>query len=148
MDGNLFLKIILKETKPTIMTIKTANILYWVFTILFAGLMIFSAIPNIILDENTMEIFVKGLGYPAYFIQLLGIGKFLGSIAILIPGLNKTIKEWAYAGLFFDLVGAVYSGIAVAKGNVDPAMIGMLIWILPGILSYIFWKKKLKAEGK
>jgi len=128
------------------MTTKTTNILYWVFTILFAGLMIFSAIPNIILDENTMEIFVKGLGYPAYFIQLLGIGKLLGSIAILIPGLNKTIKEWAYAGLFFDLVGAVYSGIAVAKGNVDPAMIGMLIWIVPGILSYIFWKKKLKAE--
>jgi hypothetical protein len=130
------------------MTTKTINILYWVFTILFAGLMIFSAIPNIMLDENTMEIFVKGLGYPAYFIQLLGIGKLLGSIAILIPGLNKTVKEWAYAGLFYDLVGAVYSGIAAAKGNVDPAMIGMLIWIVPGILSYIFWKKKLKADGK
>jgi hypothetical protein len=130
------------------MTSKTTNILYWVFTILFAGLMIFSAIPNIILDENTMEIFVKGLGYPAYFIQLLGIGKLLGSIAILIPGLNKTIKEWAYAGLFFDLIGATYSGIAASKGNVDPAMLGMLIWIVPGILSYVFWKKKMKAEGK
>lgn len=130
------------------MTSKTTNILYWVFTILFAGLMIFSAIPNIMLDENTMEIFVKGLGYPAYFIQLLGIGKLLGSIAILIPGLNKTIKEWAYAGLFFDLMGATYSGIAVSKGNIDPAMAGMLIWIVPGILSYIFWKKKMKAEGK
>ena len=128
------------------MTLKTTNILYWVFTILFAGLMIFSAIPNIMLDENTMEIFVKGLGYPAYFIQLLGIGKLLGSIAILIPGLNKTVKEWAYAGLFFDLIGATYSGIAASKGNVDPAMIGMLIWIVPGILSYIFWKRKIKAE--
>ena len=130
------------------MTSKTTNILYWTFTIIFAGLMIFSAIPNIMLDENTMEIFVKGLGYPSYFIQLLGIGKLLGSIAILIPGLNKTVKEWAYAGLFYDLIGAIYSGIAIAKGNVDPAMIGMLIWLVPGILSYIFWKKKLKAEGK
>lgn len=129
------------------MNIKTINILYWVFTILFAGLMIFSAIPNIMLDENTMEIFVKGLGYPAYFIQLLGVGKLIGSIAILIPGLNKTLKEWAYAGLCYDLIGAIYSGIAVAKGNVDPAMVGMLIWIVPGILSYIFWKKKLKAGG-
>jgi len=128
------------------MTSKTTNILYWVFTIVFAGLMIFSAIPNIILDENTMEIFVKGLGYPAYFIQLLGIGKLLGSIAILIPGLNKTIREWAYAGLFFDLIGATYSGIAASKGNVDPAMLGMLIWIVPGILSYIFWKKKMKEK--
>ena len=126
----------------------TTNILYWIFTIIFAGLMIFSAVPNIMLDENTMKIFVNGLGYPAYFIQLLGIGKALGSIAILIPGLNKTVKEWAYAGLFFDLIGATYSGIAVSKGNVDPAMMGMLIWILPGILSYIFWKKKLKTEDK
>ena len=128
------------------MTSKTTNILYWIFTIIFAALMIFSAIPNIMLDETTMEIFVKGLGYPAYFIQLLGIGKLLGSIAILIPGLNKTVKEWAYAGLFFDLLGATYSGIAASKGNVDPAMIGMLIWIVPGILSYIFWKRKIKAE--
>ena len=126
----------------------TTNILYWIFTIIFAGLMIFSAVPNIMLDENTMKIFVNGLGYPAYFIQLLGIGKALGSIAILIPGLNKTVKEWAYAGLFFDLIGATYSGIAASKGNVDPAMMGMLIWILPGILSYIFWKKKLKTEDK
>jgi len=47
----------------------TINILYWVFTLLFAGLMIFSAIPNIMLDEATMEIFVKGLGYPAYSIS-------------------------------------------------------------------------------
>ena len=130
------------------MTLKTTNILYWVFTIFFAGLMIFSAIPNIMLDKNTMEIFVKGLGYPAYFIQLLGIGKLLGSIAILIPGLNKTVKEWAYAGLFFDLIGATYSGIAASKGHVDPAMVGMFIWIVPGILSYIFWKKKMKVEGK
>ena len=126
----------------------TTNILYWIFTIIFAGLMIFSAVPNIMLDENTMKIFVNGLGYPAYFIQLLGIGKALGSIAILIPGLNKTVKEWAYAGLFFDLIGATYSGIVASKGNVDPAMMGMLIWILPGILSYIFWKKKLKTEDK
>ena len=123
---------------------KTINILYWVFTVIFAGLMIFSAIPNILLDEATMEIFVKGLGYPAYFIQLLGIAKVLGSIAILFPGLNKTIKEWAYAGLFFDLTGDVYSGIAAAKVTVDPRMIGMLIWIVPGILSYIFWHKKMK----
>ena len=130
------------------MTSRTTNILYWVFTILFAGLMIFSAIPNIKLDEPTMEMFVKGLGYPAYFIQMLGIAKVVGSIAILIPGLNKTVKEWAYAGLFFDLAGAVFSGIAAAQGAVDPRMIGMLIWILPGVLSYIFWKKKMKAEGK
>ena len=129
------------------MTSKTTNILYWVFTILFAGLMIFSAIGSIMVNEDSIKLIHDMLGYPVYFIAFTGIAKLLGSIVILIPGL-KTIKEWAYAGLFFDLAGAVYSGIAVAKGNVDPAMLGMLIWIVPGILSYIFWKKKMKAEGK
>ena len=64
---------------------------------------------------------------------------------ILIPGLNK-LKEWAYAGLFFDLFGATYSGIAVSQGNIDPRMAGMLLWIIPGVLSYIFWTKKMKAD--
>ena len=67
----------------------------------------------------------------------------LGAIAILIPGLKK-IKEWAYAGLFFDLAGAVYSGIAVA-GKFDPMMITMLLWIVPGILSYYFWNKMMSV---
>jgi len=129
------------------MTSKTTNILYWVFTILFAALMIFSAYGSIMVNEDAIKLIHDMLGYPVYFIAFTGIAKLLGSIVILIPGL-KTIKEWAYAGLFFDLAGAVYSGIAVAKGNIDPAMLGMLIWIVPGILSYIFWKKKLKAEGK
>ena len=129
------------------MTSKTTNILYWVFTILFAGLMIFSAVGSIMVNEDSVKLIHDMLGYPVYFIAFTGVAKLLGSIVILIPGL-KTIKEWAYAGLFFDLLAAVYSGIAVAKGNVDPAMLGMLIWIVPGILSYIFWKKKMKAEGK
>jgi hypothetical protein len=58
-----------------------------------------------------------------------------------VPGF-KTIKEWAYAGLFFDLTAAVFSGVA-ASGKFDPQMLGMLMWIVPGILSYYFWKKKL-----
>lgn len=116
-----------------------AKILYWFFTILFAGLMIFSSIGGIGPNEKTMEIFVKGLGYPVYFIQLISWAKILGSITILIPGLIK-IKEWAYAGLFFDLTGAVYSGITVS-GKFDPLMLTMLFWIVPGILSYILWNR-------
>jgi hypothetical protein len=56
----------------------------------------------------------------------------------------KKIKEWAYAGLFFDLAGAVYSGISVA-GGVDPMMLTLLVWIVPGILSYVFWNKKMNG---
>lgn len=120
---------------------KTVTILYWVFTILFAGLMIFSSVGGIEPTEQVKEIFHKGLGYPIYFIQFISIAKIIGSVAILIPGLNKSVKEWAYAGLFFDLAGAVYSGVA-AGGKFDPMMLTMLIWILPGILSYYFWKKR------
>ena len=128
------------------MSTKTTIILYWVFTIIFAGLMIYSSIGGIGPDKQTTEIFHQYLGYPVYFIQFFSWAKIIGSIVILVPGL-RTIKEWAYAGLFFDLTAAVYSGIA-ASGKFDPLMLTMLIWIVPGILSYIFWKMKLKAEGR
>ncbi|MFN8252147.1 MAG: DoxX family protein [Ferruginibacter sp.] len=120
---------------------KTINTLYWVFTVLFSGLMIFSSLGGIQLTEQAKEVFVKFLGYPAYFIQFISVAKIIGSVAILVPGLNKTVKEWAYAGLFFDLAGAIFSGVA-AGGKFDPLMLTMLAWIIPGILSYYFWKKK------
>jgi hypothetical protein len=71
------------------------------------------------------------------------VAKLLGAIVILIPGLH-TIKEWAYAGLFFDLVGAIYSGVA-SSGTFDPMMLTMVAWILPGIVSYYFWCKRMKS---
>ena len=123
---------------------KTINTLYWIFTILFAALMIFSSVGSIMVNDDAKKLIHDQLGYPVYFIPFTGVAKLLGSIVILIPGL-KRIKEWAYAGLFFDLAGAIYSGIAVAK-TVDPMMIFMLVWIVPGILSYYFWNKKMKVN--
>ena len=123
---------------------KTINILYWVFTILFAALMIYSAYGSILVNEDAKTLIHDQLGYPVYFIPFTGYTKLIGSIVILIPGL-RTIKEWAYAGLFFDLVAVVYSSLALA-GSVDPMMAFMLVWFVPGILSYFFWKKKLKLE--
>ncbi|MDO6432722.1 DoxX family protein [Flavitalea sp. BT771] len=119
---------------------KTLNILYWVFTILFALLMVFSAVGGIKPTADEIKMMHDGLGYPIYFIQYISIAKVLGAIAILIPGLYR-IKEWAYAGLFFDLAGAIYSGLA-ASGKFDPMMLVMLVWIIPGILSYYYWHKK------
>ena len=120
---------------------KSITILYWVFTILFAALMIFSAYGGILMTEDAKKLIHDQLGYPLYFIPFTAYAKLIGAIVILIPGL-KTIKEWAYAGLFFDLIAAVYSGIALS-GTVDPMMAFMLVWFVPGILSYIFWKKKM-----
>lgn len=125
------------------MTAKTTNILYWVFTILFGGLMIFSSVGGIQPTEQAIEMIHKGMGFPVYFIQFISWAKIIGALVILTPRLPKTLKEWAYAGLFFDLTGAAYS-IAAAFGF-NTGMLGMLLWFATGILSYYFWTKKGKA---
>jgi len=123
------------------MTTKTTNIIYWISTILFSGLMIFSAVSGLQPTQQAIQLIHDGLGYPVYFIQFISFAKLIGSIVLLIPGLPRSVKEWAYAGLFFDLAGAIYSGIA-ASGKFDPQMLGLLAWIVPGIISYYLWHKK------
>lgn len=124
------------------MTTKTNNIVYWISTVIFSALMIFSAAGGLQPSQQAIQLIHDGLGYPVYFIQFISIAKLLGAIIILIPGSGR-IKDWAYAGLFFDLAGAIYSGIA-KSGKFDPLLLTMLIWIVPGILSYYFWLKKIK----
>ena len=122
---------------------KKSNLLYWIITGLFAAFMIFSAIPNIMSTPESIAL-IGGLGYPKYIIPYIGVAKLLGAIAILLPNLRR-LKEWAYAGLFFDLSGAIYSGIA-SSGKFDPMMLSMAIWIVPGIVSYYFWRKKINQQ--
>ena len=55
------------------------------------------------------------LGYPAYFMSLLGVWKVLGALVLLLPGLPR-LKEWAYAGIIFDVTAAVVSVVAVGDG--------------------------------
>jgi hypothetical protein len=121
---------------------KKTNILYWTFTGLFGAFMLFSAIPDIMIVPDAIDFITTKLGYPQYIIPFLGVAKTLGVIAILIPGFPR-IKEWAYAGLFFDLLGAAYSNLAV-----DGLQPGMAFMILPfgfEALSYIYYHKRLKA---
>jgi hypothetical protein len=122
---------------------KRINILYWVFTGLFGGFMMFSAIPDIISVPEAVEMVSGQLGYPEYIIPFLGVAKALGVIALLIPGFPR-IKEWAYAGLTFDLIGATYSAIAV--DGFEPAMLFMVVIFGMEALSYIYYHKKLKAS--
>lgn len=117
---------------------KTINILYWVFTILFALAMLSTCIPN---EEGTKFV-TEVLGYPAYFLNYIAIAKVLGVIGILIPGFPR-IKEWSYAGLFFDLVSATYSFYASNMLTLDSW--AMIVFFALGILSYVFYHKKLKA---
>jgi hypothetical protein len=116
---------------------KKINIIYWIVTGLFAALMLFSALPDILSSAEAVD-FMKMLGYPAYFIPFIGVAKVLGVIAILIPGFPK-IKEWAYAGLVFDLIGAFYSVAATAG---IASALPLLLFIAFGFGSYILYHKK------
>ena len=122
---------------------KKTNIIYWILTGLFAFFMLTSAIPDIIVAQIAVDGF-KAMGYPAYLIPFLGVAKFLGVVAILVPGFPR-IKEWAYAGLLFDVTGAVYSLIAL--GNLVSNWLPVFIPIVLGILSYIFYHRKLSGKS-
>jgi len=123
---------------------KRTKIIYWISTILFAGFMLFSAIPDIMNVPEAKEMVSKHLGYPVYLIPFLGVAKLLGAIAILVPGFPR-IKEWAYAGLTFDLIGAWYSSIAV--GDPPAGSIFMILILAVEAVSYIYHHKKLNEAS-
>jgi hypothetical protein len=120
---------------------KKTNIFYWIFTGLFAALMLSSAIPDILSSPIAIKGMHEELGYPVYFVPFIGVAKTLGVVAILVPGYPR-IKEWAYAGLIFDLVGATYSIIAIGK----PDWLFMFLPLLLAIGSYLFYHKRKRLQ--
>jgi hypothetical protein len=97
-----------KDLESAETTIK--KVAYWVCTGLIAlfigsgGLAYALQVPDVVQG-------VVALGFPVHFVVLLGVWKVLGSITILMPG-SPLIKEWAYAGILFDLTGAASASIA------------------------------------
>lgn len=124
---------------------KKMNLIYWISTAVFALLMILTAIPDAMINKDAASFMHDHLGYPIYFIPFIGVAKIIGGTALLIPGISPRLKEWAYAGLAFDLGGAIYSNLYVAP---DPKMVMMLIWLIPGIVSYIYFHKRLTYVDK
>jgi uncharacterized membrane protein YphA (DoxX/SURF4 family) len=122
---------------------KKINIAYWIFTILFAILMLFSSYESVLYTKNTVDIIHGAMGYPTYFIPYLGIVKILGVIAILVPGFPR-VKEWAYFGLVFDIITASYSFAALSFPTAQWLPF-MLLGLILGVGSYIFYHKRLKA---
>lgn len=87
------------------------NAVGWIVTGLMAALLVLSAVPDVLRMEGALLVF-RHLGYPPYLLIFLGTAKILGVAAVLIPGLPR-IKEWAFAGLTFDVTGALYSHLSV-----------------------------------
>ncbi len=122
------------------MSNKRDKIIYWVSTGLITALMLFSAVMYVINNEMVSEVF-NNLGYPTYFIYPLATAKILGLIAIWTKK-SKILKEWAYAGFFFDMVLAVSAHININDGGFVPALIGIILLLV----SYIYDKKVFAVE--
>jgi hypothetical protein len=90
---------------------KRKLVIYWIATGLMAFGMMGSGIAQVCRAQAMIDLIVP-LGYPPYFLSILGTWKILGVIAILIPGF-KLLKEWAYAGFFFAMTGALVSHLAI-----------------------------------
>ena len=106
--------------------------LYWVSTLLLAVAFVVPGIANITHASHIASDMVR-LGYPSYFLTILGYWKILGAVAVVAPRLPR-LKEWAYAGMTFDLTGAAASRAVVADG---PLMIAIPLLILA--LALVSW---------
>jgi uncharacterized membrane protein YphA (DoxX/SURF4 family) len=116
---------------------KRNKIIYWIATIWLATGMVSTGLLQLFKLQAEGSISPPGvegiqkLGYPVYFLTILGIWKILGVIALLIPRFSL-LKEWAYAGFFFIMSGAVFSHIAMGSSAKDifPSLLLLLLTII------------------
>jgi len=103
-------------------------IAYWVTTALVVSELALGGVWDILRVPQVRGL-IERLGYPPYFLVILGIWKLLGAVALVIPRFPR-LKEWAYAGVFFDLTGAVSSQLA--SGLIDAGMMAYPI-VMTGV---------------
>lgn len=113
---------------------KRNKIIYWIATIWLSLGMLSTGIVQLFRVKGEIE-FILMLGYPVYFLTLLGVWKILGVAAILVPKF-PLLKEWAYAGFFFIMSGAIFSHIAA--GNSVNEILPPLLLLTLTIVSWYF----------
>jgi len=111
---------------------KRKLIWYWIITVILSFCIFTGGLAQALQVPDVIKGF-KPLGYPIYFISIIGIWKMLGIIAILIPKF-KLLKEWAYAGIFFTMTGAVISHIA--SNDIHPQIIAPFVLAVFTVLSW------------
>lgn len=117
---------------------KKNNILYWSFTGLVAVGFLLSSFMYLSQNPELIANFQK-IGFPLFFVMILGVAKLLGALAIVNPWFPK-LKEWAYAGFTFTLIGAAWTHVATQTPFVAP-----LIFLVLLAASYFFYNK-IKAD--
>jgi hypothetical protein len=120
---------------------KRNKIIYWIATLWLALGMTVTGGVQLAQRKEEVDMFNR-LGYPVYLLTLLGIWKILGVVAILVPKF-PLLKEWAYAGFFFAMSGAVFSHFAVGDGAVE--FFGPVLLIVLTIVSWYFRPAERKA---
>jgi len=111
---------------------KRKLIWYWIITAILSFCIFTGGLFQALQLKGVVEGF-KPLGYPTYFISIIGVWKVLGVIAILVPAF-KLLKEWAYAGIFFAMTGAVISHIA--SNDVHEQIIAPIVLAIFAVLSW------------
>lgn len=86
---------------------------YWIATAILAVVLLLAGVMDLLGQPEVTEV-MERLGYPMYLLALLGIAKLLAAIAILVPKYAR-LKEWAYAGVVFNFVAAIYSHISSSE---------------------------------
>lgn len=113
---------------------KRDKIIFWVATIwLSLGMMITGIVQLIQMEEEVQK--MNSLGYPSYFLIIIGIWKILGVIAVLVPKF-PLVKEWAFAGFFFLMSGAIFTHFALADEAVE--YFGPTLLLVLTIVSWYF----------
>lgn len=114
---------------------KRDKIIYWIATGLLCLMMLFSAGMYFFNHEEVVQVFAT-LGYPAYIVYPLAIAKILGLLAILTKR-SQVLKEWAYAGFFFDFVLALAAHLQAGDGEFGGAAVAIVLLFV----SYAYDKK-------
>jgi hypothetical protein len=119
---------------------KRNKIIFWTLTGLLIPALGYGSVISALGDPESVKV-ITALGYPAYLSPFLGVAKILGLIVIFTPKFPR-LKEWAYAGLSFDVIGATYSLIAIGT----PIAYAMFPMVAFGLIlgSYYFYHKRLK----
>jgi hypothetical protein len=113
---------------------------YWLATAAVAGELALGGIWDIARLPFVADL-VTGLGYPSYFLVLLGTWKVLGAFALLIPG-RALLKEWAYAGAFFTYTGAIASHLTTGYAVGEVGLLAVLT-----ILTVLSWALRPASRG-
>jgi uncharacterized membrane protein YphA (DoxX/SURF4 family) len=120
---------------------KRKKIIYWIATIWLSTGMVATGLVQLSKQQADGAVAPPGvygimhLGYPVYFLTILGVWKILGVVALLIPKF-PLLKEWAYAGFFFVMSGAIFSHIAV--GDAVKENIPSLVLLVLTLISWYF----------